>query len=75
MEAELRVLDASGDTKTIWDPENADEVAVAKATFDALKAKRYLIYSVGKDGKKNTAMSAFDPDAGKLIAVPPVVGG
>jgi len=28
---ELAIMDTTGDTKVIWDPANADEVAAAKA--------------------------------------------
>jgi hypothetical protein len=72
---ELAVMDRSGDVKTMWDPRNGDEVEIARKQFDSLRKKGYLIYKVGKDGEKTTAIHEFDPDAGKLIAVPPVVGG
>lgn len=72
---ELACIDRTGDTKTIWDPRNADEVDVAKDTFKKLRGKGYLIYSVDKEGGKGKAMSDFDPKAAKMIAVPPIVGG
>lgn len=71
----LSAMDMTGDTKTIWDPRNQDEVDAAEVTFKSLKKKGYLIYSVGKDGKKNEAITSFDPTAEKMIAVPPVTGG
>lgn len=72
---ELATMDNTGDTKTIWDPRNEDEVDIARHTFEKLRKKGYLIYSVGKDGEKGKAMNSFDPKAEKLIAIPPVVGG
>lgn len=71
----LAAMDTTGDTKTIWDPRNKDEVDAARETFKALKKKGYLIYSVGKDGEKNKVIHEFDPDLEKMIAVPAVVGG
>ena len=71
----LARLDGTGDTKTIWDPRNADEVAAAEETFNGLRKKGFLIYKVGADGEKSEAITKFDPKAGKLIAVPAVVGG
>lgn len=72
---ELAALDESGDTKTVWDADNAAEVEVAKATFEAFKKKGYAIYSVKRGGEKGEVMHKFDPDAEKMIAVPPVAGG
>lgn len=72
---ELCVIDQTGDTKSIWDPSKKDEVEVAEDTFNKLKKKGYAIYSVKKNGDQGKIMHKFDPDAGRMIAVPPVVGG
>lgn len=75
MSGELCVMDQTGDTKTIWDKSNPDEVEVARATFQKLKKKGYVAYSVKKDGEKGAVVSEFDPDAEKLIMSPPLAGG
>ena len=72
---EMLVMDSSGDTKTIWDSQNADEVANARRTFDDLKKKRYLAYRVKGEGTKGQLMTEFDPDAEKMILSPPMAGG
>lgn len=72
---EIAVMGTDGDTKTIWDPDNEDEVEVAKSTFKKFKDKGYLIYKVDKKGEKGEQLRIFDPDAAKMICVPPVVGG
>lgn len=72
---ELHVLDESGDTKLIWDPERPDEVANARETFTKMKAKGYLAYSVDRKGEKGTVLREFDPTADKLILAPQTVGG
>jgi len=72
---EFAVMDRTGDTKTIWDPRNEDEVEIAQTAFDKFKKKGYLIYRVSKDGGKGEQMSKFDIKAEKMIAVPPIVGG
>ncbi len=72
---ELVILDASGDTKIIWDPEKADEVAHAKETFTKLKAKGYLAYSVNRKGDKGEVLREFDADADKMILAPATIGG
>jgi hypothetical protein len=71
---ELCAMGPEGDTKTFWDPDNRDEVAVARATFDSLKEKGFLIYHATAKGR-GELMREFDPHAGKLVAVPRVVGG
>lgn len=72
---ELCVMDRTGDTKTIWDPDNKDQVEVAKTTFNTLKAKGYLAYTVEEGGKRGTMITSFDPRAGKIIMSPPMAGG
>ena len=71
----MHVMDVTGDSKTIWDPNNADEVAQARKTFNDLKAKGYSAYKVRDDGKKAEIMVSFDPQAGKLILSPAMAGG
>lgn len=73
--SELRVMDRTGDTKTIWDKDNATEVEVARETFAKLKKKGYLAYRVKKDGEKGEVIKEFDPDAEKIILAPPMAGG
>ena len=72
---ELRILGTKGDTKVIWDSENEDEVEAAEEQFDSLIEKGFLAFKVKKDGKKGTQIKKFDPEAGKIILTPPVVGG
>lgn len=72
----MAVMGRRGDTKTIWNPENTDEVAAAKATFDELVGKKkYLAWSVKGDGDKGEQIRTFDPKAGKIILAPPMQGG
>lgn len=72
---EISALDETGDTKTIWDTDKPDEVEVAREQFDKLKKKGYVFYTVKKNGEQGEVMHKFDPEAGKMIAVPRVVGG
>ena len=75
MANELAVMDKTGDTKSIWDPDNQAEVEAARSTFNALKKKGYIAYRVGRDGEKAEVMNAFDPDAAQIIMAPPMAGG
>lgn len=72
---QLAILDATGDTKIIWDPNNTDEVENARRSFTDLRAKGYLAYKVTPDGSKGEVIREFDPDAEKIILAPPLRGG
>jgi hypothetical protein len=69
------VMDRTGDTRTIFDPDNPDEVEAARETFKKLTKKGYLAYRVKGSGDKGEAMTEFDPTAGKIILTPPLRGG
>lgn len=73
---EMRILSSEGDSKLIWDKNSDAEIDAAEAQFDMLVGeKNYKAYHVGKNGKKSDVMKKFDPDAEKMILVPPMVGG
>ena len=72
------VMGQAGDTKTMWDPNNADEVDNARAQFDRLvNSKRFSAFRVSNEdpNKKGERMRSFDPAAGRVIFVPPIQGG
>ncbi len=72
----MEVMDGSGDTKSIWDPENEAEVAAAEAQYNVLTKKGYKAFRVtGKDGDQGERMHKFDPKAGRMIMIPQMSGG
>lgn len=72
----LCVMNRTGDTRLMWNPNVHDEVAAAKKMFDDLKAKGYLAYSVeGEKGDKGSVINKFDPKISKIIMSPPMQGG
>ena len=73
--SEMRVIDMTGDAKVIWDRTNQDEVDAARETFNRLKKKGHMAYSVRKDGEKGLLIHEFDPDSEKIILAPRMVGG
>jgi hypothetical protein len=75
MTGELAIMNATGDTKIIWDSENEDEVAVARRTFTELRGKGYAAYAVKKNGDKGEVIREFDPEAERIILAPAMVGG
>lgn len=75
MKGELRILNAKGDTKIIWDTDNDQEVENAESTFDDLVGKGFAAFKVRGRGDKGEQIREFNADAGKLILVPPMAGG
>ena len=72
----LRILDPKmGDIKLIWDSENEDEVELVKKQFREAKKKGFSPFAVKKNGQKGERIEEFDPEAEKIIMVPPVAGG
>lgn len=71
----LHVLDATGDTRVEWNPNNPDEVALARKAFQNAKDKRYLIYRVEPGGTRGELLREFDPSAERIICAPQTVGG
>lgn len=72
----MEVMDGTGDTKSIWDPENEAEVAAAEAQYNVLTKKGYRAFTVtGKDGEQGEQMDKFDPKAGRMIMIPQMAGG
>lgn len=72
---ELAEMNATGDTKVVWSANNRDEVDNARRTFDDLRAKGFVGYSVKKNGDKNEVIHTFDAEAERIIMAPPMVGG
>lgn len=72
----IEQMGKNGDTKTIWDRNNADEVAAARTAYDDLTEKGYKAYHVtGEDGEQGDPMGSFDPNCERMILVPPMKGG
>lgn len=71
----IAVMDLTGDTKHIWNPNNTAEVEVARETFNKLRKQGYICFSVGPDGEKREQVNEFDPTVGKMIMSLPFKGG
>lgn len=74
-DCELCVMDATGDTKIIWNPADDFETKNAREQFEKHKKQGYVIYKVDPDGDSGEVMHSFDPNAAKMIARQRVVGG
>lgn len=71
----MHVMDHTGDTRIEWDPNDADEVKMAKAAFDKAKKGKMLIYKTRRDGSRGEQIREFDPNAERIIATRQTVGG
>lgn len=71
----LHVMDHSGDMKVMWSADNPDEVAAAKKTFDKMREKGHLAYTVKRNGEKGEVITEFDKTAERIIMSPQLVGG
>ena len=72
----LRIIGQLGDTRQLWNRDNAVEVEAARRTFDDLVGKRgYFAYKVRPGGDKGEQIRAFDASAEAVILVPPMRGG
>jgi len=73
---EMSVIDRSGDTKHMWDPNNKTEVKAMERLFKDLTSKGYIAFKVDKrDATKGEMMRKFDPEAGSMILIPMMAGG
>jgi molybdopterin converting factor small subunit len=72
--SELRILGKGGDTKISWNSRNELEVAAAKETFEKRIKDGWSAFRE-KIGTKGDKIQIFDPDADRVILVPPISGG
>lgn len=72
----FEVMGLEGDTKYIWDKNNAVEVEIARASFESFLKKGYLAFKVSDEkGNKGEQAREFDPSAERYIFTPPMQGG
>ncbi len=74
MKCKLSMMDSSGDKEVTWHPDSPGEVAAAKAIFDAVRRRGYLVYWQ-PEGAKGIALGQFDANVESMVAVPPIVAG
>jgi hypothetical protein len=71
----MHVMDRTGHTTHEWDPAKPVEVAVAKEMFEKLVKEGYSAFEVEQGGEQGKRVKEFNPQAGKLMMVPHLVGG
>ncbi|HZM37196.1 MAG TPA: hypothetical protein VFC18_22250 [Burkholderiales bacterium] len=71
---EFLVLDPSGHTTTEWDPASREQVARARAIYEALVRRGYRAFRVEK-GAEGRMQERFDPREKETVFVPPIHAG
>jgi hypothetical protein len=76
----LLVMDKSGHTEVDWDVADPESVEKAKTVFQHSVLEGYYAYAVNatpdKAGqRKGRHITAFEPDAEKIVITPPMAGG
>jgi len=68
----FRIMTAKdGDKRVVWDNRDLDQIADAKAMFDACIEEGLVPYRVDFNGKVTSeVMDEFDPDAEEVIFLP-----
>lgn len=71
---EIRQLAREGDMKISWNSGNEKEVIAAKETFENRIKEGWTAFRE-KLGIKGEKIKIFDPDAERIVLVPPISGG
>lgn len=74
MKHALKIMDQTGHSTTMFDPEVKDEVKEAKAKFDKAVREGMLGYRIDGPGQ-GSALDTFDPEAREIIMSPQLRGG
>jgi len=76
---ELEVLDVTGHTTKKWDTANKAEMEIVQRLYSDLTKKGYKAFSITKGEGDNATVSeprgTFDPEAKKMLLVPPIQAG
>jgi hypothetical protein len=71
----IGVMDGRGHTTHVWKRRDTAEVEEARQLFDILKGRGYRAFHMKKSGRQGAMMETFDPDARRMLFLPPFQGG
>lgn len=72
---QLRALSRIGDTKLSWD-NNEEEIKNAREIFNKrVRDDKWSAFREKRIGGKGERIYVFDPNAARIILVPPIEGG
>ncbi len=71
---ELKILDPNGHSSTTWNPDDAEQVARARRTYEALMRRGYRAFGIEREGE-GRSRDGFDPREKETLLVPPIHAG
>jgi hypothetical protein len=73
----IRVMGASGDTATVWAPEDEAAVAEAERIFKEATAQGRAAFAtlVGQKPEEAERVREFNPEAEEIVIIAPMAGG
>lgn len=71
----MAVIDHTGDSKHVWSTDSRSESKAARQLFTDMLKKGFSAFRVSANGKKAEMLHSFDPEAGRIIFAPALVGG
>ncbi len=72
---ELVTIGRMGDLKMNWNSENEKETSAVKDVFEKKIKEGWSAFIESKYGEKGERIREFDPDARRIVLVPPISGG
>jgi hypothetical protein len=72
---EMSIMDRSGHKQMKWNTDKLEEIAAAKATFDALVKEGYTAFGSQEKAEAKHTIKEFDPTMEEVVMVPRTVGG
>jgi hypothetical protein len=76
MTGEIRCMSRKGDVKLSWEPGNEVEIAAAREMFDKyVNKEKWSAFREKMIDSKGDKIKWFDPDAARIVLVPPITGG
>ncbi len=73
---QITIMDGTGDSTVRFDPDDADSLAHAAATFDSLiDGTGRRAFAAGESGAPGRPLDTFDPTVDEIVVVAPFVGG
>lgn len=73
--SKMEVMDPTGHTSISWDADVDIEVSIARSAFDEAIKKGYQAFRVRGEDQKGERLTAFDPEAEKILLIPQLKGG
>lgn len=71
----LSIPNEEGDLRVEWDPNNAEQVEIARESFNRARGNNMAAYRMQPGGGRGELIREFDPDAAAILMAPQMVGG